>query len=247
MQGPGLFMITLYSLLAGVLGTGGGGLLAYYFPRPNRKVFSMILGFAAGIMLAIAFLELLEESLALGDTLLAVIGLVLGVGIFLWLDNTFPHNHPVRGLDGQQGRYVKKGYLIAGGIALHNLPEGLAIGAGFAASPELGLGLAFIIALHNIPEGLAVAMPLKVAGKKEQGLWISFLAGVPMAIGGFIGGLIGNISLALLSLSLAFAAGAMLYIVCDELIPDAYENSPDHYPIVGILVGVIIGLLIISL
>ena len=242
-----LLYITLYSGLAGVLGTGGGGLLAYYWSRPSRKNFSMVLGFAAGIMLVIIFMELIPESLELVSSPLLIIGLVLGIGVFLQLDLLLPHYHPATGEDGRHTRYLNKGYLIASGIALHNLPEGLAIGAGFAASPSLGFGLALIIAIHNVPEGLALAMPFNAAGRRGTGLWISVVTGLAMGLGGFIGGLVGNVSPLLLGISLAFAAGAMLYIVCDELIPDAYDTSPDHSPIIGIVAGVVLGLIFVSL
>jgi len=247
MPEPNLFFITLYSALAGVMGTGSGGLLAYYWPRPGRRNFSMILGFAAGIMLVIVFMELIPEALKQVNSFLLILGLLLGIGMFLLLDVMLPHYHPATGEDGRQYRYLNKGYLIASGIALHNLPEGLAIGAGFAASPSLGFGLVVIIALHNIPEGLSLAMPFNAAGCRGKGLWISIVTGLTMGLGGFIGGLLGNVSPILLGISLAFAAGAMLYIVCDELIPDAYETSPDHSPIIGIVIGVVLGLILVNI
>ena len=247
MAEPSLFFITLYSALAGVIGTGGGGLLAYFWPRPGRRNFSMILGFAAGIMLVIVFMELIPEAMELVVSPWVILGLVLGIGVFLFLDIMLPHYHPATGEDGRSYKYLNKGYLIASGIALHNLPEGLAIGAGFAASPSLGFGLVVIIALHNIPEGLSLAMPFNAAGRPGRGLWISILTGLTMGLGGFLGGLLGNVSPLLLGISLAFAAGAMLYIVCDELIPDAYETSPDHSPILGIVIGVVLGLMIVSI
>lgn len=247
MNEPGLLSIGLLSFLAGVLGTGSGGIIAYYFPRLGKKLFSMILGFAAGVMLVIVFMELLAESLVLGGYWPALSGLAAGMVVFLWLDSILPHWHPVTGADGGgAAKHIRMGYLIAVGIALHNLPEGMAIGAGFAVSSELGIGLAVIIGLHNVPEGLSIAVPLRAAGKKEQGLWASFLAGVPMGLGGLLGAALGQVSLFILSFSLAFAAGAMLYIVCDELIPDVYEAASGHYPIVGILAGALLGLMIVG-
>ncbi len=247
MNEPGLLSIGLLSFLAGVLGTGSGGVLAYFFPHLGKRFFSLVLGFAAGVMLVIVFMELLAESLVLGGYWPTLSGLAAGIAAFLWLDSSLPHWHPVTGADGgAEDKHIRKGYLIAAGIALHNLPEGMAIGAGFAASSELGIGLAVIIGLHNIPEGLSIAVPLKAAGKKVQGLWASCLAGVPMGLGGLLGAALGQVSFAVLSFSLAFAAGAMLYIVCDELIPDAYEAASGHYPIVGILVGTLLGIMIVG-
>jgi len=112
----------------------------------------------------------------------------------------------------------------------------------------LGVTLALVIALHNIPEGLAVATPLVMAKiSKTRVLLMTAGAGLPMAVGAFLGGVIGNISLLLLAVSLGFAGGAMLYIVCDELIPDAYEEAKNtHWPIMGILLGVVMGIILIN-
>lgn len=243
-----ILQITLIGLIAGVLGTGLGGALGLFFKISKGNKLSVIMGFAAGIMMAIVFLELVEETIDMDLVGWGVIGLVVGVIIFLIIDLLIPHEHPFS-KDGLDPTYLKKGALVTLGIGLHNLPEGLAIGAGFAASPELGLTLAVLIALHNIPEGLAVATPLIMANiSRFNVLLITAAAGLPMAVGAFLGALIGNISPVFLAASLGFAGGAMLYIVCDELIPDAYNIAKsEHYPIMGILFGVVVGIMLIYL
>lgn len=243
-----VLLVTAIGLGAGVIGTSLGGLLVRFIPTPRGNLLGGILGFSAGIMMAIVFLELVVEALELAGVFYVVIGLITGVLGFLLLDKLLPHSHVLSNENIEQS-FLKKGTLLGIGIGLHNLPEGLAIGAGYIASTELGLSLAILIAIHNIPEGLAVAAPLKVAKMAwKRILLVTAAAGFPMAVGAFLGGLIGNISPAVLAISLGFAGGAMLYIVADELIPDAYQEVEDeHMAILGILLGVILGIVLIHL
>ena len=231
-------------MLAGVIGTGTGGLMAIFMKRPSPRFTGTILAFAAGIMLAIVFLELIEEAIEFSNHITTILGLSLGMAIFYLLDHFLPHHHPVTPEEIHLGGYLKKGTLLALGIGLHNFPEGLAIGSGFIGSTELGTTLAILIGLHNIPEGMAVAAPLRAGGYNYlKVVFITALAGAPMGIGAFIGAAISSISPAVLGLSLGFAAGAMLYIVCDELIPDAYESAGAHFSILGIFCGTVLGIL----
>ena len=234
----------MLGLLTGVIGTGAGGLLSVLVKKPTPRFTGTILAFAAGVMLTIIFIELIDESIAYSGHWAAIAGLTLGMLIFYILDHYLPHRHTVTEEETVYGGYLKKGTLLALGIGLHNLPEGLAIGTGFVGSQELGISLAILIGLHNIPEGMAVAAPLKQGGFSfPKVLAITALAGLPMGLGALIGALIGSISVFVLGLSLGFAAGAMLYIVCDELIPDAYESASAHFSIIGIFAGTILGLL----
>lgn len=239
--------VGMLGMLAGVVGTGAGGLFSIFIKNPTPRFTGTILAFAAGVMLSIIFLELIEESIAYSGYYAAVLGLALGMITFYLLDHYLPHHHTVTAEDAYTGSYLKKGTLLALGIGLHNFPEGLAIGTGFVGSPELGLSLAILIGLHNIPEGMAVAAPLKQGGNSYlKILAITALAGAPMGIGALIGAAIGSISVYVLGLSLGFAAGAMLYIVCDELIPDAYESAGSHLSIFGIFTGTVLGILFTS-
>ncbi len=231
-------------MLAGVVGTGLGGLLSVFVKNPTPRFTGTILAFAAGVMLSIVFMELIEESIAYSGYLSAIAGLALGMIVFYLFDHYLPHQHVFTTEKAHTGGYLKKGTLLALGIGLHNLPEGLAIGTGFAGSTELGISLAVLIGLHNIPEGMAVAAPLKQGGWSYfKVLGVTALAGAPMGIGALIGAAIGSISPFVLGLSLGFAAGAMLYIVCDELIPDAYQSAGAHLSILGIFGGTILGIL----
>lgn len=241
-----LWEVTLLGLIAGVIGTGGGGLFAYFLKRPSNKILSTILGFSSGIMLMVIFLELLLEAFEIGYFLYPMVGLILGIIVLLTMDVHFPHHHFIS--EEKQSRFLKVGVLLGIGIALHNVPEGLAIGAGYASNVDLGAGLTLIMAVQNVPEGIAMSTTLTIAGLKPWRNVISTcIAGLPMGIGSFLGALIGSISPEFLSISLGFAAGAMLYIVADELIPDAHELASGHTATLGIVVGVVVGLLLSAL
>ena len=244
-----LLFVTIIGLLSGIIGTGGGGLIVIVINKIWDNILGILLAFSGGIMTVVIFFDLIPEAEEAGSLFTAVIGLLLGVLLIGLLDIKFPHKHfslvtesPVK---GQQ--YFKTGILLSIGIALHNLPEGMAIGASFMASRTSGVTLAVLIALHNLPEGMAVATALGMAGLKNRSIiFITMLTGVPMGIGAFIGGMLGSISDNFLSLALGFAGGAMLYIVYDELIPDAHRKTTGHTAIAGIIAGVLLGLILIE-
>ncbi len=241
-----LLMITLIGLAAGVIGTGSGTIIALFINNPSRATLSFALGFAGGIMLAIVMTDLLPEAVEKGSFISAFSGLLIGSIFILLIDIKLPHFHLFETGD-ELVRYIRTGTILGLGIAMHNLPEGIAIGASYVASPALGLTLALTIALHNIPEGIAMACPLCVGGMRRR--WILFytaVAGVPMGIGAFIGSSIGLISPLVLSLALGFAAGAMLYIIFGELIPGAQKDGQGYAGTFGAVFGTIGGILLLS-
>ncbi len=245
-----LIYITLIGLLSGVIGTGGGGFSVLILKKIDDNLLGVLLGFSAGIMTVVIFLDLIPEAQEAGSMVSALLGLLLGIILIAMLDIKFPHKHFSfsRDMVKEKEKYFKTGVLLSIGIALHNIPEGLAIGASFMASPSLGIGLAILIALHNIPEGMAVATALSLANLKARSIiLITTLTGVPMGLGAFVGGFLGGISEWFLSISLGFAGGAMLYIVYDELIPDAHLKTKGHAAIIGIVSGVIAGIVFIEL
>jgi len=247
---PYILFITLAGLLSGVLGTGGGGLAVILLDKMWDDILGVLLGFSAGIMTVVIFLDLIPEALEYGSLVSAFGGLLLGVLLIALLDINFPHQHFSLHREGRsdRGKYIKTGLLLSIGIALHNIPEGVAIGAGFMASRSTGLSLAVLIALHNVPEGMAVATALGIAGLKSHYiLLITILAGVPMGLGALVGGLLGGVSDNFLSAALGFAGGAMLYIVYDELIPDSHRKTEGHTAIIGIIAGVMVGIILIHI
>ncbi len=243
----GWLEIGILGMLAGVIGTGAGGLLSVVVKKPTPRLTGTILAFAAGIMLVIVFLELIEEAIDFSGYSAAILGLTLGMLVLYLIDTFLPHHHSITVEQTHLGGHLKKGTMLALGIGLHNFPEGMAIGTGFIGSTELGTTLAILIGLHNIPEGMAVAAPLSQGGYSYRKVFaITALTGVPMGLGAFLGALIGSISPLILGISMGFAAGAMLYIVCDELIPDAYESAGAHLSIFGIFIGTVVGILFIA-
>jgi len=219
------------SLLAGVGGTAAGGLIGALGTRPGRIITSMLLGFAAGIMLAIVAFDLMPEAFAAGSLFTGLVGLVGGVLLVLFVDIYLPHLH-FAGSEMETSRF-------------HNLPEGLAIGTGYAHGEQLGLGVAIAIGVHNVPEGLAMALPM-MRGRFSRLRAVAYTAaaGMPQVIGALLGVLFGYLSTTFLSLSLGVAAGAMLYITCDELIPAASEQSRGHSATFGIVAGVVLGIVL---
>jgi ZIP family zinc transporter len=212
---------------------------------------ALLLGFAGGIMIALSVFQLMPEALGFGSLLLVVIGFLAGCVIMFAFDRILPHAHMSMSDDLEvenPGKmpFVKKsilrtGYLIFFGIALHNIPEGFAIGVGLKASPELGGYIAVAIGLHNIPEGIAVAGSLKVGGMSNLKLLLfTFGAGMTTVLGTAIGLVVFNISSSMVSISLAFAAGAMFYIVNDELLPSA-NGLHSHMANAGLIAGLLIG------
>jgi len=244
----------IYSFLAGG-STIFGALLFVFIGAPGKRTMALLLGFAGGIMLALSFFELLPEALDLGTMPLAIAGFICGCALLYLLDIFLPHAHMstddelvlenVAHPEVADKSVLRMGYLVFFGIALHNVPEGLAIGAGLEASPELGAAIAVAIALHNIPEGIAVAGPLRSGGVSiGKVVLFTFGAGMMTVVGAALGLFLFSLSPALIGASLAFAAGAMVYIVNDELIPQA-NRLHSHLANAGLIVGILTGFVIL--
>lgn len=221
-----ILKVTLIGLLAGVLGTGAGGILSAIFRKEVDKYINFFMGLSGGIMLAVVVFDLMKESMSsmgvMNTVLFTFMGVILTMIIKEMLDFT---------------EDMKSGYLIFISILLHNLPEGLAIGSSFISAQDLGITLAIVIGLHNIPEGLATALSLtgsKVPIKKV--ILFTFIAGIPMGIGSFLGVYFAGVFKSLIGIFLSLAAGTMLYVVLDEIMP----KSKSLYSIIGFLVGTII-------
>ncbi len=143
---------------------------------------------------------------------------------------------------------LKTGIIVSIGLALHNFPEGLAIGSGFGASLKLGYSLALAILLHDIPEGVSMAVPMKNGGmKKTKVIFYVILSGITTGIGAFFGALVGTISQEIIAICLSFAAGAMLYIVSGELIPESNKLYRGRIASIGNILGFILGILAVKI
>lgn len=243
--------VALVGLLAGVLGTSLGGVISVSLNLGGRENMSFLLAASGGAMLSISMMELIPEAIETGSRAWASLGLLFGTCILFFLDLVLPHVHHAKSETRGDRRYhgerrsrlVSMGVLIGLGIAMHNLPEGLAIGAAYVTRESLGLAVAFLIGLHNIPEGMAMAVPLNAGGMSPmKALGYTMLAGIPMGVGAWIGAEMGAVSPEFLSVSFGIAAGAMMYVVSDELIPEAHQSGREQYPTLGLVVGMFLGI-----
>lgn len=228
-------VIVLLGLAAG-LGTCLGALLVTTCGRLRPGTLSLFLGLAAGIMMAVIVFDLLPASLRYGSPQSALTGMLGGIGLMAALDLGLNLFSPA--LAGRD--YLKMGYLIAIGIALHDFPEGLAVAAGFAAAEKLGPLLVLAIGLHNIPEGMACSAPLRYGGLSAgRVMAINALISLVTPLGTFAGLILVGMSEAFIGFLLAFAAGAMSYIVLWELAPESRRNSR-LMAYLGMLAGILL-------
>ena len=205
--------ISVLGLIFGMIGTTLGGVIGSFLNISNSKYLSFMLEFTAGLMLSVICFELIPESLSLSEISYTIIGIILGVIVMILCDNRINSKYRYTNLD-KSNNLLKTGIIIAIGLAIHNFPEGLAIGSGFDSSERLGYALSLAICMHDIPEGVSIALPLKQGGmKKSKAIIYTMISGITTGIGALVGALIGKISEISISVSLAFAAGAMLYIV----------------------------------
>lgn len=237
-----IIKITLIGLAVGMMGTGLGGLIAFVMKNPSRKFLSFVLGCSSGLMLSIVCFDLLPEAFELGRLSIGILGIGAGVMLIVGIDGGLSAGGKYEAFLSKES-FVKTGMLLGLGIALHNLPEGLAIGSGFMAAERLGMGISVVIGLHNIPEGISMAAPLGAGGMgKWKAFFYTLLAGVPMGVGALIGVILGEISRGFIGFCLAFAGGTMLYITCGELIPKAHGLNESRISSYGVVCGFILGM-----
>ena len=237
---------TLIGLFFGTFGTTIGGIIGVKFKNPSKKFLSFILAFASGLMLAIVCFDLLPEAFNLTNLPTAFLGIFLGIVIMIICDLLV--DKKFNRFKDSQNALLKTGIVVSIGLALHNLPEGLAIGSGFGASIKLGLSLAIAICLHDIPEGISMAVPMKNGGmEKSKVIFYVVLSGITTGIGAFLGALVGGISQNIIAMCLAFAAGAMIYIVSGELTPEANNLYHGRITAVGSMLGLLIGIFAMSI
>lgn len=243
-----LLKTTLLGLFFGTFGTTLGGIIGVSFKRTSNRFLSFILSFASGLMLSIVCFDLIPESMEIASISNTVIGVILGVACMIVCDMLVQkkvNNVVVAPLGDPNhiNNLLKTGIIVSIGLAIHNFPEGLAIGSGFEASIKLGYSLALAICLHDIPEGISMGVPMKNGGmKKSKVIFYVVMSGVTTGIGAFFGALVGSISQTIIAMCLAFAGGAMLYIVSGELIPESNNLYKGKLPVLGNIIGFIIGM-----
>ncbi len=244
------FLATLYTWFMTALGAG----VVLFFRSPSRKFLDMMLGFAGGVMVAASFWSLLAPSIEMSKDMGLVpwippaIGFLLGGITLRIIDMLLPHLHPLE--DEPEGPKTswRRTTLLILAITLHNIPEGLAVGVGFGAAGSglpgasftSAIALAIGIGIQNFPEGMAVSMPLRREGLSVwKSFWWGQLSGVVEIIAGVIGAYWVLHMRGLLPYALAFAAGAMIYVVIEELIPESQREGSD-IPTIGFMIGFVI-------
>ena len=235
---------TILGLFFGTFGTTLGGIIGVIIKKNSNKFLSFILAFASGLMMSIICFDLIPESLGISSIINVIIGIIIGIIVMIFCDiivqKKFNTN---KRFEKNENTLLKTGIIVSIGLAIHNFPEGLAIGSGFEASMKLGLSLALAICLHDIPEGISMAVPMKNGGMKiSKVIFYVVLSGITTGIGAFFGAIVGSISQEVISICLSFAAGAMLYIVSGELIPESNQLYHGKMTAVGNMIGFIIGI-----
>ena len=274
-------ILIITTALAGVGGTGLGGVIGAILQKDSRKTVSLLLSFASGVMLSVVCFDLVTEAIESNMGIWVVVGAItLGVAVTYLLNYLIdrktnpevPHvdeNHPKTAddldelihsdhleqhyarRDSKLGLFVA-GIVMASAIALHNVPEGMTIGASYASDDGVmgsaALALAVLIGLHNIPEGMAVSVPLISGGmNKWKAVLITASTGIPTIVGALLGYVLGEIGPMGLAMSLGFASGAMMYVVFGEILPQSFLMYNSKLPAFSAIVGILVGLLIIFL
>ena len=236
---------TILGLFFGTFGTTIGGILGIIIKKKSNKFLSFILSFASGLMMSVVCFDLIPEALEIGKIPIIIIGILLGIISMIFCNEIIQKNFNKKTNQINNNNLLKTGIIVSIGLAIHNFPEGLAIGSSFEASLKLGLGLAIAICLHDIPEGISMAIPMKSGGmNKLRVIFYVVLSGITTGIGAFFGALVGSISNYIIAMCLSFAAGAMLYIVSGELIPESNNVYKGRMSAIGNLLGFLIGVFV---
>jgi zinc transporter, ZIP family len=236
------------SLIAGGLLTGIGALGVFVIRELSPRLEDGLLSFAAGIMLAATFFSLILPALGYGEALFhsknlattfVIVGILAGAVTLLLLHKYLPHEHFILGHEGPDSQALGRIWLFVAAITLHNFPEGMAVGVGFAGGNiGNGLSLATGIGIQNIPEGLAVAVSLLSVGySKPKSFLVGFISGLAEPVGGLIGSVAVSFAGALMPLAMAFAAGAMLFVISDEIIPETHRRGFENLATFSLLIG----------
>jgi ZIP family zinc transporter len=246
------------ALLAGLMAAGATALGAapMMVSRPlSDKVQDTLLGFGAGVMLAACAFSLIIPGLEAAATLgagpwrsggIVGTGILVGAALLLAIDYALPHEHFIKGVEGSKARAIKRAWLFVFAICLHNLPEGLAIGVAYGGTdPARATALATGIAIQDVPEGLVVALALRGVGFSRMfSIGVAAASGLIEPVGAVIGAAVVTMSSTLLPWGLAFAAGAMLFVVSHEIIPESHRKGHERFATGGLMVGFVLMMLL---
>lgn len=260
----------LAALLTG-LATGLGAVPFFFVRELSRRAYDGVLGLGAGLMMAAATLGLLGEALAhlhapggieLGRLVLVILGFLAGVGLAAAMDRLIPHRHAGghhQHLGHEPGHdhhdpvpEIRRGYAVVGALSLHRVPEGLAIGAGFALDSgggvNLGWLLVFAIGIQNVCEGVVMAAPLRQGGVSPgRGLLVVTLTGLVIPLGALVGQLLASVAVLAMPFVLSLAAGTLIYITSNEIIPESHSHGHEGTASAGVATGFLLTMLLQAL
>lgn len=230
---------TISSLIAGLATVIGAIPVLFMKKELNEKSMDFLLGFAAGVMLSATMFSLIVPSLEQGGILITIIGILTGSIVIDLFDRFAPHEHFFKGHEGPEAAKLKKIWLFIIAITLHNFPEGMAVGVSFGGGMiSNGISLALAIGLQNIPEGTATAFSLLQANySKKQSFYWTLLTGLVEPLGGLLGASLVVLMEPLLPFFLSFAAGAMLYVISDEIIPETHSHGNEEIATFSLIIG----------
>ncbi|MEJ6949890.1 zinc transporter ZupT [Natronospora cellulosivora (SeqCode)] len=259
------YSLPLLLTALGGLATGIGSLASLFFQDIKRKHLSVVMGFAAGVMIYISFAELLEESMEAAGFVPANIAFFGGILVMMLVDYLIPHNYLAEQImykkkknadpsaklsetmsipeEEEKSEILSAGLMTAIGIAIHNFPEGVIVFISAVHDIRLGIALTIAIALHNIPEGFSIGMPILYATEdKKKTFFYSLAAGLAEPIGALLVVLFFGPFLTdyIVHLALGFVAGIMVFISFDELLPLSFKDSDPHSVVLGIIAGMFV-------
>lgn len=250
------FIFALILTTIAGLSTTIGSVIAIFFKEPGPRYITISMGFSAGVMILVSFVELLQQGIdTLGffnGHLWFFIGLIAMFAIDLGISHKyeFEDSYKKEEIEKREPKLEKTSLLVCLGIFIHNFPEGMATFAGTLKDVEIGILLMFAIALHNIPEGIAIAIPVYQSTKSSKKAFLcSFLSGVSEPIGALVAGLIllPFLNDFILGIILSIVGGFMVFISLDELLPVSRSFGKEHLSILGIIAGMIVMALSLSL
>ncbi len=243
LAGPHPVVQGLYAGVVITLLNTAGALLVLVWRRPSDRVLDAALGFAAGVMLTASFTSLILPGIAYGGLTPVIVGLAVGAGGLSLGDRLIPHRHFVAGPEGLPNVRLRAVWLFILAITLHNMPEGLAVGVGFGSGDlHNAMKLMLAIGIQNIPEGLAVSVAALGAGLGAYyyASLIGIRAGVieiPLAVAGAWAV---QVARPLLPYAMGFAAGAMLFVISDEIVPETHRKGHERWATSGLMLGVVV-------
>jgi len=232
-----------FASMIGAILTFIGALPALLGTRLSERVVDLGMGFSAGAMIVISFTGLIIPAIEISDFSIVAFSFIMGVIIIVLTDEFLPHEHLIKGFEGSKilKKRLRVAWLIAFAMTIHNLPEGAAVGAAIVRDIESGVVLAIAIGLQNMPEGLAVALPFSTIKKNvKTGLLLALFSGIVEPLIAVLTASLVFVAIYALPYALALAAGAMIYVVSHEIIPESHRYGHERLATLGLIIGFLV-------